>query len=113
MSIKAAAVQEVREGGGPMVITQNGEAKAVLLDIVDYEQAQESFALLKMLAQSKDSYQQGRHKPAKKALADVRKDSLAQYIEQLILVLLTVHIWVYFHESDQFFGSQKSSQICY
>ena len=56
-----------------MVITQNGEAKAVLLDIVDYEQAQESFALLKMLAQSKDSYQQGRHKPAKKALADVRK----------------------------------------
>ena len=69
----ASAVQEVREGEGPMVITQNGEAKAVLLDIVDYEQAQESFALLKMLAQSKDSYQQGRHKPAKKALADVRK----------------------------------------
>jgi hypothetical protein len=40
---------------------------------LDFKQAQESFALLKMLAQSKDSYQQGRHKPAKKALADVRK----------------------------------------
>jgi len=69
----AQAILEVRESKGPLVITQNGEAKAVLLDIVEYEQAQESFALLKMLAQSKQSYQQGAHKPAKKALADVRK----------------------------------------
>ena len=30
-------------------------------------------ALLKMLAQSKQSYQQGKHKPAHKALADVRE----------------------------------------
>jgi len=69
----AAAVREVRESNGPLVITQNGEAKAVLMDIVEYERTQESMALLKMLALSKDSYQQGRHKPAKKALADVRK----------------------------------------
>lgn len=69
----ADAVREVRESNGPLIITQNGEAKAVLVDIVEYEQAQESFALLKMLAQSKESYQQGRHKPAKKGLADVRK----------------------------------------
>ena len=69
----ADAVREVRESNGPLVITQNGEAKAVLMDVVEYEQAQESFALLKMLAQSKESYQQGRHKPARTALADVRK----------------------------------------
>ena len=69
----ADAVKEVAASSGPMVITQNGEAKAVLIGIAEYEQAQESFALLKMLAQSKDSYQQGRHKPAEKALADVRK----------------------------------------
>ena len=69
----AEAVLQVRESKGPLVITQNGEAKAVLMDIVDYEQAQASFALLKMLAQSKESYQQGKHKPASKALADVRK----------------------------------------
>lgn len=70
----AAAVKEVNESNSPMVITQNGEAKAVLMDIVEYEQAQESFALLKMLAQSKESYQKGKHKPAIKALADVRKE---------------------------------------
>ena len=69
----AEAVLQVRESNGPLVITQNGEAKAVLMDIVDYEQTQASFALLKMLAQSKESYQQGKHKPARKALADVRK----------------------------------------
>lgn len=69
----ADAVRGVREDSGPLVITQNGEAKAVLVDIVEYEQTQESFALLKMLAQSKQSYQQGKHKPAGEALADVRE----------------------------------------
>ena len=69
----ADAVRGVREDSGPLVITQNGEAKAVLVDIVEYEQAQESFALLKMLAQSKQSYEQGRHKSAGKALKDVRE----------------------------------------
>ena len=68
----AEAVRGVREDSCPLVITQNGEAKAVLVDIVEYEQAQESFALLKMLAQSKQSYEQGRHKSASKALTDVR-----------------------------------------
>ena len=74
----AAAVREVNENSSAMVITQNGEAKAVLVDIVEYEQAQESFALLKILAQSKESYQKGRHKPARKALADVRKQLKAR-----------------------------------
>ena len=69
----ADAIREVNESSGSMVITQNGEAKAVLVDIVEYEQAQESFALLKILAQSKERYQQGKHKPARKALADIRK----------------------------------------
>ena len=71
--VHADAVKEVNENSSSMVITQNGEAKAVLVGIVEYEQAQESFALLKMLAQSKESYQLGKYKPAKKALADVRK----------------------------------------
>ena len=69
----ADTVREVNENSTSMVITQNGEAKAVLVDIVEYEQAQESFALLKILAQSKERYQQGKHKPARKALAYVRK----------------------------------------
>ena len=69
----AEALRSVREKQQPMVITQHGEAKAVLVDIVSYEQTQESLALLKMLAQSSRSIREGRHKPLKQAFADVRK----------------------------------------
>jgi len=69
----AQAIKDVAENRSPMIITQNGEARAVLVDIVDYESTLESFALLKILAQGKESYQQGRHKSAKQALANVRR----------------------------------------
>lgn len=34
----------------PLIITQNGEAKAVIQDIASYEETQEKLALLKILA---------------------------------------------------------------
>ncbi len=69
----AEALRDVSEGRRTMVITQHGEAKAVLQDIASYEQTQESLALLKMLAQSAKSIQEGRTKPLKKAFEDVRR----------------------------------------
>ena len=69
----AEAVREVSEGQTTLVITQHGEAKAVLQDIANYEQTQESLALLKMLAQSTKSRQEGRSKPVKRAFSDIRK----------------------------------------
>ena len=69
----AEALRDVSESQQTMVITQHGEAKAVLQDIVSYEQTQESLALLKMLAQSSKSVQKGRSKPVKKAFSDIRK----------------------------------------
>ena len=44
------------------IITQNGEAKAVLQNIRDYEQTQESLALLKILAQSNQSLKKKKSK---------------------------------------------------
>jgi prevent-host-death family protein len=41
-----------------LIITQNGEAKAALVDIHEYEQMMESLAMLKMIAQSKKSIQE-------------------------------------------------------
>lgn len=67
------ALRDVNESRRTMVITQHGEAKAVLQDIVSYEQTQESLALLKMLTQSTKSIQEGRSKPIKSAFADIRK----------------------------------------
>jgi len=69
----AEALRDVSENQRPLVITQHGEAKAVLQDIESYEQTQESLALLKMLAQSSQNVQEGRSKPVKKAFADIRK----------------------------------------
>jgi prevent-host-death family protein len=69
----AEVLRDVSEGQRTMVITQHGEARAVLQDIASYEQTQESLALLKMLAQSSKSIQEGRSKPLKKVFADVRK----------------------------------------
>ncbi len=69
----AEVLRDVSEGQRTMVITQHGEARAVLQDIASYEQTQESLALLKMLAQSSKSIREGRSKPLKKAFADVRK----------------------------------------
>jgi len=46
----AEIVRTINQQGEPLVITQNGEAKAVLQDIESYEQSQETMALLKILA---------------------------------------------------------------
>jgi prevent-host-death family protein len=69
----AEALRDVSDGRRTMVITQHGEAKAVLQDIVSYEQTHESLALLKMLAQSSKSIREGRSKPVKRAFSDIRK----------------------------------------
>jgi len=69
----AEILRDVSESRRTMVITQHGEAKAVLQDISSYEQTQESLALLKMLAQSSKHLHEGHSKPARKAFSDIRK----------------------------------------
>ncbi len=56
-----------------LVITQNGEAKAVLQDISEYERIQESLALLKILALGRTDYEADRLKPVAAAFASVRE----------------------------------------
>lgn len=72
--LKAHAAQIVRDlctRRGTMVITQNGQAKAVVQDIETYEQTQESLAMLKLLAQGQRDVEAGRTKPVAKAFADL------------------------------------------
>jgi prevent-host-death family protein len=56
----------------PMVITQNGEAKAVLQDVASYEAAQETMALLKILALGTGEIAAGKTKPAADVLKRLR-----------------------------------------
>ena len=53
-------VREVREGGRPITITQNGEAKVVLMDVENYDRWRASMALLKLLAQGESDVERGR-----------------------------------------------------
>ncbi|HDP94984.1 MAG TPA: type II toxin-antitoxin system Phd/YefM family antitoxin [Candidatus Aminicenantes bacterium] len=54
-----------------MVITQNGEAKAVLQDIKSYEEMQESLALLKMLSLSSKSRDKKQYKTIETSFSDI------------------------------------------
>ena len=56
-----------------VVITHNGEAKAVLQDIESYEQMQESLAMLKLIAMSTNSMTKGNGTSVAAAFAEVRK----------------------------------------
>ena len=70
----AEAIKSVQDNNAPIIITQNGEAKAILLDIAQYEQEQETMAMLKLIAQSKDDYASGKFKTVKKAFSDIRNN---------------------------------------
>jgi len=56
----AEILQTLSEQREPILITQNGEAKAVLQDVVSYEEMQETLALLKLLALAQQDVAAGR-----------------------------------------------------
>ncbi len=75
LKANAAAIIHDFENGiqNTLIITQNGEAKAAFMDIKTYDEIQETIAMLKLLAQSNHSIQQGRVKPAAKTFEDIKK----------------------------------------
>ena len=48
----ADMLRRVNETHNPIVITQNGEAKAVLLDTESYQDMKDSLGIMKLIAQS-------------------------------------------------------------
>ncbi|MBE7460658.1 MAG: type II toxin-antitoxin system Phd/YefM family antitoxin [Zoogloeaceae bacterium] len=56
----------------PLVITQNGEAKAVIQDVASYEETQETLALLKILALGNAEIEAGKIKPVRDVVARLR-----------------------------------------
>ena len=66
-------IHQLSDGPDTLVITDNGEAKAVLLDIHRYEHLQESLALLKMLATSSRHLQEGKTTPARQVFDELRE----------------------------------------
>lgn len=73
--LKAHAADIVRTLGErheTLVITQNGEAKAVLQDIGSYEQTHETMALLKILALGNRQIDEGKVESASAVIKRIR-----------------------------------------
>ena len=64
-----AKLGEQRE---PLVITQNGEAKAVLQDVASFEATQQTLALLKVLALGQQELAAGKVKPLDAVVARLK-----------------------------------------
>ena len=68
----AEVLLNLAERREPMIITQNGEAKAVIQDVASFEQTQETLALLKLLALGNQDVEAGRTKPAREVTERLR-----------------------------------------
>jgi len=68
----AEVLTHLAEQREPLVITQNGEAKAVLQDVASFEETQETLAMLKILALSNQDVAAGKVTPATDVVARLR-----------------------------------------
>jgi len=68
----ADVVRQIAEVREPLIITQNGEAKAVIQDIKSYEETQETLALLKILALGTQQIETGKVEEASAVIARLR-----------------------------------------
>lgn len=68
----ADVLAELTQQREPLVITQNGEAKAVLQDVASYEETQETLALLKILALGNQAVAAGKVRPVGEVVARLR-----------------------------------------
>lgn len=59
----AQVLAQITADREPLVITQNGEARAVLQDVASYEETQDTLALLKILALGQQEVVEGKVKP--------------------------------------------------
>ncbi len=69
----AEVMNKLTESRSPLIITQNGEAKAVIQDIASYEQIQETMALLKILALGQQQVNEGYVTPVKDVVQRLKK----------------------------------------
>jgi prevent-host-death family protein len=68
----AELLDRIAEEREPIIITQNGEARAVLMDVYSYEEMQESMALMQILAIGDKQVKRGKTYPLQDVVRDIR-----------------------------------------
>ncbi len=69
----ADILSQIGEHRRPMIITQNGEAKAVLQDIRSYEAMKNALGVLKLLASAEDDLKNGRVQTQDELFSELEK----------------------------------------
>ncbi|MGO4765368.1 type II toxin-antitoxin system Phd/YefM family antitoxin [Cupriavidus sp. 2KB_3] len=73
----AEIVKDISASREPMLITQNGEAKLVVMDVRTFEEQEETLALLKLLAMGARDIERKRFRDAEDVFADLDGDDTA------------------------------------
>jgi|ERR1017187_403507 prevent-host-death family protein len=68
----AELLDRITEEREPIIITQNGEARAVLVDVHSYEESQETMALLQILSIGNKQIEAGQTYPIAEVIAELR-----------------------------------------
>jgi len=69
----AELLRSLEENRRPVVITQNGEAKGVLLDVASYQELKDSVLMLKLLALGEADVRAGRTVPQAQAFRELEE----------------------------------------
>ena len=69
----AEIIRDISESREPLLITQDGEAKLVVMDIKSYEEQEQTVALLKMLALGNKEIEQGKFRDSEDVFAELDK----------------------------------------
>lgn len=72
----AQIVKDLTDSRQPMVITQNGEATLVVMDVKSFEEHEQTLALLKLLAMGNKEIEQGKFRDVDAVFADLDKADL-------------------------------------
>ena len=63
----------VNDRKDPLIITQNGESRAVLIDVESYQEMKNAFTLLKIMQLSEKDVKAGKTKRASEVFANLRR----------------------------------------
>ena len=70
----AEMIRQVEEKKNPIVITQNGEAKAILIDVNTYQNLIDAINIMKLISIGENDFKNGRvhtHEEVKKSIEEI------------------------------------------
>ena len=71
----AEIIRDISATREPMLITQNGEAKLVVMDVRSYEEQEETMALLKLLALGNREIERGQFRASDEVFAEIDRET--------------------------------------